>query len=501
MKDNAKIEALNEVVRAIALDIDATITGVSELAGAGSSRRYFRYSFYYEPDVCPMFDSAIGTIGTSAKENRSFIELSGLFDDEHLPVPLFFGCSDDSEVYVQSDVGDVSLYGMLQDKDPEAYPIIEKLMVLLPGFQTIPHEKWEDMVFNPPFTGREVLGDLHYFKDCFLRTLGISYDEQALEKEFDDIAASIDRIGEEYVGLMLRDFQSRNIMVYEGTPYVIDFQGARLGPVVYDAVSFLWQAKAGIEPYRRRESLKRYAQAFASVRKDASTEQMLRMVPLVVLIRTFQVLGAYGLRGLIERKTHFLSSIPNGVRNLVQILKDPVGEGSVYGWTEDPEKRWPEISRIAERLAALPLVNLINCFVKKEGKLTVSVYSFSYKQGYPFDLSGNGGGFMFDCRGLHNPGRYEEYKTKTGMDREVIEFLDGYEEVKEFLKDCRNLVFRSVNRYLQRGFNSLQVGFGCTGGQHRSVYCAEHLAEMLRKEFPEIGIVLSHREQSVIKEL
>ena len=129
-----------------------------------------------------------------------------------------------------------------------------------------------------------------------------------------------------------------------------------------------------------------------------------------------------------------------------------------------------------------------------EQTLTVTILSFSYKNGLPSDPTGNGGGFIFDCRALPNPGRYPEYKTYTGRDRRVIEFLQGEPAVGLFLDHAEAIVSQSVEKYLERNFTSLQVAFGCTGGQHRSVYCAEQLAARLSKKY-HCNILLRHREQ------
>lgn len=279
-------------------------------------------------------------------------------------------------------------------------------------------------------------------------------------------------------GLMYRDFQSRNIMVKEGNFFFIDFQGGRKGPLAYDAVSFIWQAKAPFN-IKEREELEEFY--IGLLKEKGYDETKIRnQINSILLLRTLQVLGAYGYRGLIEKKQHFIDSIPPALDNL-KYLKE---KGLLI--------EYPEIEKIANELKK----DRFEKVVPKD--FTLQIFSFSYKKGYPEDKTGNGGGFMFDCRAIHNPGRYEEYKSLTGRDPEVIEFLENGEESKKFIQTAVDLVIPSIETYLRRGFTSLQVGFGCTGGQHRSVYCAEKFAEKIHELYPEVTILVNHREQSII---
>ena len=277
---------------------------------------------------------------------------------------------------------------------------------------------------------------------------------------------------------MFRDFQSRNVMVCDGKPYFIDFQGGRRGPGIYDAVSFLWQAKAGFSDDFRSKMLDYYFEmrhVLAGENRDYVRERKLTYD--FALFRTLQVLGAYGLRGLVERKAHFIESIPPALRNLRSLLSS--------GAADD----YPELKRICNEIC-----NDARFKENESGALHIKVFSFSYKKGYPADYTGNGGGFMFDCRGMHNPGRYQEYKSLTGRDRAVIDFLEERGEVQEFVRKAVDIVSPSVETYIRRGFSNLQIGFGCTGGQHRSVYCAEHVATILADKYPEATVTLIHRE-------
>lgn len=260
-------------------------------------------------------------------------------------------------------------------------------------------------------------------------------------------------------------------------PVFIDFQGGRKGPVLYDAVSFLWQARAGFDDALRREMLDTYCDAYCDT-DLAKKEEMLSWLEDIVLFRTLQVLGAYGFRGLVQHKSHFLMSIPNALKNLSNLL----GSGAI--------DEYPELKRCAGFLTS----HLSKEPATPSKELTVEIYSFSYKKGYPADQSGNGGGFMFDCRALHNPGRYEQYKNLTGRDQAVIDFLEKKGETRTFLSAAWSLVDPAIERYLSRSFTNLQIGFGCTGGQHRSVYSAERTATHIKTLFPEVNVRLIHLE-------
>ena len=287
-------------------------------------------------------------------------------------------------------------------------------------------------------------------------------------------------------GLMLRDCQTRNVMVRDGKPWFIDFQGARRGPLAYDVASFAWQAKAGFSAATRRELTEQYKSALGELREVSSDFD--RQVEEMALLRTLQVLGAYGFRGLVEKKGHFIQSIPFALANLRELLG--------MGLLDTPKLKY--LGSLLRDVAVKPPVEFIPA--PAEG-LTVRVTSFSYKKGLPVDPSGNGGGFVFDCRAMDNPGRYDEYKPLTGLDEPVIRFLEERGEIQVFLDECYALADKAIANYLQRGFTSLSVSFGCTGGRHRSVYSAQHMAEHIKKRFPEVNVILSHRERGISKVL
>lgn len=444
---------------------------ISPLPGAGSDRKYFR--------IHGTEETVIGVVGPDRRENSTFTRLSKIFLKNNINVPWTSECF--GTYYLEEDLGDVSLFSMLKDEDAES--IICKCMDSLVNLQKTPLEEWEQAVMCKPFDKRQVMWDLNYFKYEYLKSASIVFDEDALENDFEDLAMHITHFPKEMWGFMYRDCQSRNVMVKDGEPYWIDFQGGRVGPVLYDAVSFLWQAKAGFSPEFRQSVLSRYISTFAA--GDSELEEcMHRLTPLFVLFRTLQVLGAYGFRGLIQHRSHFIESIPGARANLSELLDS----GDIDSW--------PELRNVAEALVT------DHRFRPREHKgLVVEVFSFSYKKGYPADYSGNGGGFMFDCRGMHNPGRYEEYKPLTGLDSAVRDFLEQRGEVQGFLADAWGMTDPSVECYMRRGFTSLQIGFGCTGGRHRSVYCADRTAKHIKEKYPNACVVVNHREQNIREEI
>ncbi len=445
---------------------------VKLLTPAGSSRKYYRLSGG-DGEV-----SLIGVAGTDCKENEAFIYLSRHFYEKGLPVPRVLAVSDDGMCYLESDLGDVSLFALKGDEG-----LLEKAVRMLARFH---YEGSDGMDYTKcfpvdAFDRQSVMWDLNYFKYSFLNTSGISYSEPRLEADMVRLAEDVDRVTRNESRFMLRDFQSRNVMVKDGEVYFIDYQGGRRGPSAYDLASFLWQAKAGFSHELRERLIEVYADE-ARRYDDVDAEMLKQQVRSMALIRTLQVMGAYGLRGRFERKPHFLQSIPLALGNLRSLLDEGIGD-------------YPYLNEMLPRLIEAGK----GIGVSDDGfeGLTVRVSSFSFKKGIPEDPSGNGGGYVFDCRAMDNPGRYEEYRSLTGLDREVIEFLEAKGEIGRFLDSCHSLVDAAVGNYLNRGFNSLMVSYGCTGGQHRSVYSAQQTAEHIQERFPQVRVLLCHREQGI----
>lgn len=454
-------------------------TKVVELASSGSNRRYFRLS---DSDGGK---SLIGVLGTSVEENNAFIYMARHFAEKGLPVPEVLAVSDDRMAYIQTDLGDTLLFNEIEKgRLTRSFSVHEKDVLartirLLPDIQFGGAEDMDFSVCYPAveFDERSIMWDLNYFKYCFLKATGIEFKEDKLE---DDFHALSDVLMESAQGntFMYRDFQSRNVMIRDGEPWFIDFQGGRRGPFYYDVASFLWQAKANLPESLRHELLEEYLKSLNKY-LTISGEEFHARLRHFVLFRTLQVLGAYGFRGYFEKKPHFMQSVPFAIANLRALLHEPYNE-------------YPYLNELLHRL-----VNLKQ-FTDEIGghRLTVRVLSFAYKKGIPNDTSGNGGGYVFDCRAINNPGKYEHYKQFTGLDANVIKFLEDDGEVLTFLDHCHELVDASVQRYLERGFTNLMVAYGCTGGQHRSVYCAQHTAEHIARKF-NVKVELVHREQDM----
>lgn len=437
------------------------------IIGSGSDRLYFR--MYGKSFSC------IGTFVRDSAEGRCFVKLAQDFLSLGRAVPKIFAVSPDFHCYLQEDLGDKSLFSSLNDEDIES--IVKDTLTRLVSLQKTPVNVWRNDCINKDFCVRQVLWDLNYFKYEYLKPNEVVFDEDRLEDDFDRLAQRLVSVPEEFCGFMMRDCQSRNVMLTADGPVFIDFQGGRKGPVIYDAVAFLWQARAGFSDDFKMSMLDFYCSAYCED-NDKKKEIMLSNLYEMVLFRTLQVLGAYGFRGLVQKKSHFLLSIPSALDNLADLINKGILDG------------YAELKKVARAIVADKSFKN----EKSDGRLVVDIFSFSYKKGYPQDLSGNGGGFMFDCRALHNPGRYNEYKNLTGKDPEVIEFLERRGEVKAFLKGAWSLTDPAVERYLTRGFTHISIGFGCTGGQHRSVYCAEQTAAHIRLLFPEADVRLSHLE-------
>ncbi len=448
---------------------------IAELSSSGSNRRYFRLTGT---------QTLIGVCGTSVDENEAFLYMAELFRKNGLPVPEVYIVSEDKTCYLQQDLGDTLLFHSIEKGrttgvfSEEEKALLCKTVRLLPDIQFAGADGFDfsRCYPQPEFNRRSILWDLNYFKYCFLKATGMEFQEDKLEDDFQKMGDVLLR--DSSATFMYRDFQSRNVMIKDGQPWLIDFQGGRKGPFYYDIASFLWQAKAQYPDTLRKELLQEYIEALRKY-QPIDESYFYSQLRHFVLFRTLQVLGAYGFRGYFEKKTHFIQSVPYAIANLRQLLKE-----------EYPE--YPYLCTVLRELTGLKQ------FTEdlKKTPLTVKIMSFSYKKGIPEDPTGNGGGYVFDCRAVNNPGKYARYKSLTGLDESVIAFLEEDGEILRFLDSVYALVDASVKRYMERGFNNLSVCFGCTGGQHRSVYSAQHLAEHLNRKFG-VKVELVHREQNI----
>ena len=446
------------------------------LAGSGSNRVYYRL---WQGD-----NTYIGVYGADVKENHAFLELSKQFACCGVAVPKVLHISDNEQCYILSDLGDESLFfdHIAKGYNEQTVALLHKTIAQLPRIQFEVAKQLDFSICYPQaaFDKRTVYWDLNYFKYEFLKPSGIEFNEALLEDDFDTLCNHL--LAVDSPTFMYRDFQSRNVMIVQGEPHFIDYQGGRKGPFYYDLVSFIYQAKANMPKELRESLIKTYKQALQPyyLTDDTTFSQN---IGLFALFRTLQVLGAYGFRGLIEQKAHFIASIPFAINQLKQLLAE--NNYSAYPYLVEV------LHAMVEKYHTATIQPCIDT-----NKLCVDVFSFSYKKGIPTDYSGNGGGFVFDCRAIHNPGRYEPYKKQTGLDQEVIDFLEEDGEILTFMEHVYGVADPAVERYLKRGFTHLQFSFGCTGGQHRSVYGAQHLAEHLAQKFG-VQVRLQHREQKI----
>lgn len=448
---------------------------VTELPSSGSNRRYFRL---HGPQTL------IGVSGTSIEENRAFIYMADHFRQKGLPVPEVYAQSNDQSFYLQEDLGDTLLFDAIEKGrkssvfDESEKTLLRQTITKLPEIQFMGSDGFDFSYCYPQeeFNQRSILWDLNYFKYCFLKATGMEFQENRLEDDF--LKMSDVLLRNQSATFMYRDFQSRNVMIRDGQPWFIDFQGGRKGPVYYDVASFLWQAKAKYPEDLRQELLLDYIEALRKY-MPVDEKYFLSQLRHFVLFRTLQVLGAYGFRGYFEKKPHFIQSVPFAIENLRQLLKQDYPE---YPYLCGLLRELTELKQFSDDL--------------QRRTLEVKIISFAYKKGIPNDPTGNGGGFVFDCRAINNPGKYERYNHFTGLDEPVIRFLEEDGEITVFLEHVYDLVDASVKRYLDRGFTNLMVCFGCTGGQHRSVYSAQHLAEHLHQKFG-VKVSLTHREQNI----
>jgi aminoglycoside/choline kinase family phosphotransferase len=433
----------------------------------------------------------IACYNSNIKENKTFIYFTRHFRNYQAPLPEILHVNNETDIYIQEDLGGTSLLDVLEQQGYTA-PVYALFQQSLKALAQMQIRGGADLDYNQCLTAKEfgkqaILSDLLYFKYYFLDTLKIPYDKQQLIEDFEALSNYLAHT--EFKFFMFRDFQSRNILVKNGQVFFIDYQGGMKGALQYDAASLLWQAKAELSDEWKNNLLEDYISYINEILPHPADKTVfVSQYNGYVLIRLLQVLGAYGFRGLFERKAHFLTSIPLALNNLRWFLENK-RVGIVL----------PEMDRLLSIIVTPEIIGRFeNIKATAETPLLVKIKSFSYKKGLPQDDSGNGGGYIFDCRGILNPGRFEEYKTLTGRDREVKDFLEQQTLMPDFLNNIYNIVDISVQEYIKRGFEHLQVNFGCTGGQHRSVYAADAVARHLRNKF-KVKIELQHREQNIFE--
>jgi aminoglycoside/choline kinase family phosphotransferase len=451
---------------------------INILPASGSYRKYYR--MYSDSKSC------LGVYNQDSKENDAFIAFTHHFLSHSLQVPHIYAKNLDESIYLVEDFGDETFFIRLQKlrseglNQEEIISIYKKVIKELPKFQVLSSK---DMNFTycyprPEFDKQSMLWDLNYFKYYFLKLAQIPFDEQDLEKDFHVFTDFLLETNCNY--FLYRDFQSRNIMIYNEKPYFIDYQGGRKGALQYDIASLLYDAKADLSDETRGILLEYYLdelQKYITIDKQKFSSFYYGYV----IIRILQAMGAYGFRGFYENKPIFLQSIPYAINNLQWILENiklPI-----------------RIPTLLSVLTKLPEANKIKKIVNTQ-KLIITINSFSYKKQIPIDNTGNGGGFVFDCRALPNPGRLEMFKSLTGKDYQVIDYLEQESIVKQFVENIFSIISISIDNYIDRGFCNLMINFGCTGGQHRSVYCAEKIAERIKQKY-NLNILVRHIEQEL----
>lgn len=445
---------------------------ISPLPPSGSYREYYR--------IKSKNKVALGVFNPDKKENIAFLKFSRHFLNKGLNVPEIYAEELEKNIYLIQDLGDTTLYSYLTNVyksgifPKELIDMYKKVIEILPLFQINAAKDFDYSICYPraSFDKQSMIWDLNYFKYYFLKLSKIPFDEQDLENDFHKFTDYLLKTDCRF--FLYRDFQSRNMMIYNNEIYFIDYQGGRKGALQYDLASLLYDAKADIPQYIRNELLEEYIKNIRNL-IDINENEFIQYFYGYVLIRIMQAMGSYGFRGFYEKKEHFLQSIPYAIENLEYLLNNITLPIEI-----------PTLINVLKRVVDSQELKDLG---KTKNILKVNINSFSYKKGLPVDTSGNGGGFVFDCRAIHNPGRYEKYKLLTGLDNAVIEFLEKEKDLDNFLNNVYLLVDQSVENYQQRKFTNLMVNFGCTGGQHRSVYCSEILAKHLKAKYDiEVGI-------------
>jgi len=470
------VDGIAELFRSFSGNADR----IEKLPQSGSDRIYFRI---YQADAC-----FIATYNRNVKENHTFIYFSQHFKQLALPVPEVFCVNEEGTMYIQEDLGTQSLLDNLEQHGhgDYAYSLFQKSLVALAQIQIHGHKglDYSQCLTAKEFGKQAILSDLLYFKYYFLDTLQLPYDKQAMLDDFDALSTYLTKTEHKY--FMFRDFQSRNIMVKDDAVSFIDFQGGMQGALQYDVASLLWQAKAQLSEQWKDDLLQYYMdQVDAILGQPIDRTLFTSQYNGYVLIRLLQVMGAYGFRGLFERKAHFLASIPLALQNIKFFL-----EHKRVGIVT------PEFDRMLRLMVSDEIIARFSPTIATEATpLHIIVNSFSYKKGIPGDDSENGGGFVFDMRGILNPGRFDDYKCLSGKDKPVQDFLEQRTKMNAYLNSVWDLIDITVEDYLKRGFSNLMINFGCTGGQHRSVYAAEQTARHLRNKY-KVKTTLTHTNEA-----
>ncbi len=474
--NRSSAQAISALEKLFEEHFDKKPDSVDILPVSGSDRRYYRLA---SGDI-----TVIGTQNTNIAENNTYFYFTELLRKHEINVPEIYKISKDRKYYLQQDLGSTSLFDKLNKEGltDEVRSCYHAALEQLARLQWMAGREADfyQCFATRQFDEKAIMADLLYFKYYFADLQGLHYDRHLLISEMEQMSKDLGRVQPQM--LMYRDFQSRNVMLYDGKVYFIDFQGAMQGPPQYDIASMLWQAKAQLPDAWKEDLLNCYITSMNNLHISRVEEIHFRRGYLqFVLLRILQVLGAYGFRGLLQNKPHFLTSIGPALKNLQSFLSD------------NPHlPAYPEMRSLLERISTQEMQKRYSKAERPENaKLHIQVNSFSYKKGIPKDTTTHGGGFVFDCRGILNPGRFAAYKHKTGHDESVRQFLENETEMPRFLQHAFGMVSLNVDDYLARGFEHLSISFGCTGGQHRSVFAAEQMGAYLSNKY-NIPVTISH---------
>lgn len=456
------------------------IKSVQKIPQSGSDRIYFR--------IITNQKSYIALYSNHIKENNTFIYFTKHFIEKKIPVPNIYFINKDRNIYIQEDLGNTSLLDILETdgKTENVFNLFKKTLQQLALMQVLGHQglDYSTCLTNQQFGKEAILSDLLYFKYYFLDTLQYPYNKQKLLHDFENISIYLSQSTYNY--FLFRDFQSRNIMIKNNEPFFIDYQGGMCGALQYDIASLLWQAKAALSKDWKENLFNFYLNEIDNILPKKVDKIIFKNQYIgYVLIRLLQVLGAYGFRGLFERKAHFLASIPFALLNLKEYLQNNTFDISI-----------PTLENILNFIISNETIQKFTIKQADENTpLEIEVNSFSFRNGIPEDNSENGGGFVFDMRGIFNPGRFDEYKKLTGLDKSVQDFLENKTKMNTFLNSAWDTLDISIENYMERGFKKLQINFGCTGGQHRSVYAAEQTARHLKNKY-KLKVKLNHTNKN-----
>jgi len=452
------------------------ITNIEMLLQSGSDRIYYR--------IYTKASSYIATFNSHINENNTFIYLSKHFKSIGLSVPQILYFNKDHTIYIQEDKGKENLLDKIIQlgKGEEVYSLYKKSLSQLASMQILGDKELDyNQCFAAKSFGKQaILNDLLYFKYYFLDTLSIPYNKQLLQDEMEALSTFLAETEHQY--FMFRDFQSRNILVKDEQVSFIDYQGGMKGAMQYDVASLLWQAKANLSEEWKDSLLEYYINEVEKlIKSPLDKTAFVNQYNGYVLIRLLQVLGAYGFRGLFERKEHFISSIPLALKNIKFFVSN-----------KQIGVKLPLLNELLLRISSEEIISKFTSIQANESTpLVIEINSFSYRNGIPTCENESGGGYVFDMRGILNPGRFDDYKKLSGLDKPVQDFLKERTKMPDFLRSVWEVIDISVENYLERGFEHLSINFGCTGGQHRSVFAAEQTAKHLKEKY-KVKVALTH---------